>query len=216
MKLKRTLKLLTDGTCYLQAPLKAFELDDRILKDKYGLNAKKIDYYDDSDMETWMSIIHTSYDDCHFTMSSARNFFTDHSYFQDAQTFIFYDIPTGEALATVSIGLYKNNPQIGGDFRIGVTEKAQGRGLGRLCILYAFSKLATMGVTNGESAIAFKRKKSLFLHYSLGFRPQFNNRFLAEKNHMRWLKNLNLILKARLFLSYRSFLRRERRKYISK
>lgn len=44
--------------------------------------------------------------------------------------------------AFVSIGLYKANPNIGGDFRIGVTQSSQGKGCGKLCILFAFSQLA--------------------------------------------------------------------------
>lgn len=121
----------------------------------------------------------------------------------------------GGVIATVSIGVYKNNPKVGGDFRIGVTKEAQGRGYGRLCILYAFSKLAAMGIESGESAIGFKRKESLYLHYSLGFRPQFNNKYLAEKNYRPWLKNMNVILKFRLLMSYRSFLKKERLKYVT-
>lgn len=213
MRLNTAFRQLLRGNCYLQAPLQAFELDDRILEDKYGLIVRKLDYDNDSDIEIWRSIIHTSYDDCHFTIESARKFLTEHTYMFNTQTFVFQEIG-GEAVATVSIGLYKSNPKIGGDFRIGVTKDAQGRGYGRLCILYAFSKLAAMGIKNGESAIGFKRKKSLYLHYSLGFRPQFNNTYLAEKNYRPWLKNLNIILKTRLYLSYRDYLRSERIKYI--
>lgn len=83
----------------------------------------------------------------------------------------------GQAVATVLIGVYKTNPKMGGDFRIGVTEEAQGKGYGRLCILFAFSQLAARGVKFGESAIAFKRKESLYLHYALEFKPQLNTRF---------------------------------------
>lgn len=80
----------------------------------------------------------------------------------------------GEDNATVSIGKYKSNKNVGGDFRIGVKKEAQGKGLGRICILWAFSQLANSGLKIGESAIAFKRKESLYLHYALGFRPQLN------------------------------------------
>ena len=211
---RRNIRQLFNGTVYLQAPLKAFELNERTLNEKYGLTVKKLDYNDDTDLEIWMKIIHSSYDDCHFTLLSAKKFLTTHPYMTDTESFVFFkkEIP----IATVSIGRYKQNLDIGGDFRIGVTKSAQGHGYGRLCILYGFSKLAAKGIKNGESAIAFKRKESLQLHYSLGFRPQYDIRYLAEKNGRPWLKNLNFILKYRLYLSYRNFLRKERQKYITK
>lgn len=117
-------------------------------------------------------------------------------------------------MATVSIGVYKTNPKIGGDFRIGVTKAAQGRGYGRLCILYAFSVLAAAGIKFGESAIAFKRKESLYLHYALGFKPQPNTRYLANKTSDSKLKNLNYIMKYRLWKSYRDYLKNERKHFI--
>ena len=84
-------------------------------------------------------------------------------------------------VATASIGLYKANPRIGGDFRIGVTKSAQGKGYGRLCILFAFSQLTAMSLKYGESAIVFKRKESFYIHYLLGYRPQTNLEYVANK-----------------------------------
>lgn len=138
MKLRTALRQLIGGNCYLQAPLKAFELDDRIMEEKYGLKVIKLDYGNDADLEIWKSIVHTSYDDCHFTTESARRFLSQHTYLCNTQSFVFQEINGGGIIATVSIGLYKSNPKVGGDFRIGVTKEAQGRGYGRLCILYAF------------------------------------------------------------------------------
>lgn len=117
-------------------------------------------------------------------------------------------------MATVSIGLYKANPKIGRDFRIGVTKTAQGKGYGRLCILFAFSQLAAMGCKYGESAILFKRKESLNLHYALGFKPQPNLKYVANRTEEKKLKNFNFILKYRLKKSYRDYLRKERNQFI--
>jgi GNAT superfamily N-acetyltransferase len=202
-----------NGTVYLQASLKAFELDSRTLEDKYGLLAKKIDYDSDVDLETWMSIIHTSYDDCIFTVDTARQYLANHRFMKDTQTYLFYETRSGKPVATVSFGLYITNPKVGGDFRIGVTQSSQGKGYGRLCILFAFSQLAAMGVKYGESAILFKRKESLYLHYSLGFKPQPNLRFVANRTVEKKIKNLNFILKFRLRMSYRDYLKKERKHF---
>lgn len=209
------LQQLTNGTVYLQAPLKAYELDSRIMEDKYGLRVRQLDYNNDNDLKTWMSIIHTSYDDCHFTLDKARDYLSNHEYMSNTQSFVFQEVNGGgRTVATVSIGVYKTNPKIGGDFRIGVTKESQGKGYGRLCILFAFSQLAARGIKFGESAIAFKRKESLYLHYALGFKPQPNTRFLANKTTDSKLKNLNFILKYRLRKSYRDYLKKERNQFV--
>lgn len=217
-KAKMNIQQLINGTVYLQAPLKAFELDSRILEEKYNLRVRQLDYNNESDLETWISIIHTSYDDCCFTIDSARDYLVNHPFLDETQTFVFQEVSgnhgRGGEVATVSIGLYKTNPRVGGDFRIGVTRPVQGLGYGRLCILYAFSQLAAMGVKYGESAIAFKRKESLYLHYALGFRPQTNLRFLANQSSNKFLKKRNIILKYRLIKSYKDFQRNERKHYL--
>ena len=89
MILTTFIKRLIKGTVYLQASLKAYELDENILRDKYGIRVKELDPYSDEDIETWKSIIHTSYDDCHYTSESARALLTNHPYMKHTQTFVF-------------------------------------------------------------------------------------------------------------------------------
>ena len=214
MKISEVFETVFNGTVYLQASLKAFELDSRIMEEKYGLRVSQLDYNNDNDLETWMSIIHTSYDDCQFTIDTAREYLATHQYMNNTKTFVFQQITDGNAVATVSIGIYKTNSKIGGAFRFGVTKAAQGRGYGTLSLLFGYSQLASMGVKYGESAIVFKRKESLYLHYALGFKPQPNTRFLANKTSYNKFKNLNFILKYRLNKSYRDYLRKERNQFV--
>ena len=110
----RIIPTLLRGTVYLQASLKAFELDSRILEEKYGLRVRQIDYENDADLEKWMSIIHTSYDDCHFTVDTARICLAIHRFMDHTKTFLFQEIGGGDFVATVSIGIYKANPNVGG------------------------------------------------------------------------------------------------------
>lgn len=91
----RIIPALLNGTVYLQASLKAFELDSRIMEEKYGLKVRQIDYNNDADLETWMSIIHTSYDDCRFTVDKARTYLASHTYMNKTQTFVFQEIVGG-------------------------------------------------------------------------------------------------------------------------
>ena len=92
----RIIPTLLRGTVYLQASLKAFELDSRILEKKYGLWVRQIDYDNDADLETWMDIIHTSYDDCHFTVETARKYLASHRFMNQTKTFLFQEIGGGQ------------------------------------------------------------------------------------------------------------------------
>lgn len=87
---------LFNGTVYLQAPLKAYELDNRIMEEKYGLRVRLVDYDSNADLEKWMKIIHTSYDDCHFTVESAREYLADHRFMNHTRTFLFQEIGGGQ------------------------------------------------------------------------------------------------------------------------
>lgn len=92
------LQQLANGTVYLQAPLKAYELDSRVMEEKYGLRVRQLDYNNDEDLEIWMSIIHTSYDDCHFTLETARNYLSNHQYLMNTQSFVFQEVNRGGKL----------------------------------------------------------------------------------------------------------------------
>lgn len=224
---------MTEGPVHLQSPLKAFRLDDAILREKYGLTVRTIDYDDKKDLETWCSIIHDSYDDCHFTIDSAKVYLTKHKFLMNTETFLFSD-QDGEEFATVSIGLYKNKPHIGGGFRFGVRNSYQGKGYGYICLLYGFSKLASMGIKHAESIIAIKRVVSLNIHFALGFRPQYRSKYTATKSSSKTtrlpfsksLRNLfvhyfyipdlfrTVYLQSKLHKSYRHFLKRERESFL--
>ncbi|MBQ8704139.1 MAG: hypothetical protein IJ524_07170 [Bacteroidales bacterium] len=95
MKAKELIDKVFNGTVFLQASLKAFELDNRILQDKYDLIVKELDYNNDSDIELWKSLIHTSYDDCHFTTETARDLLCNHPYYVNTQTFVFQQVGWG-------------------------------------------------------------------------------------------------------------------------
>lgn len=178
---------------YLQRYLYGFSLSDDIVLKSYGLTVKYIDYDSDNDLQYWCDIINNSYDDCFYDIPKARKFLKDHLIFEKGKTALFIkgDIPC----ATVSWGIYKDNSKVGGDYRIGVHNNYKGNGLGRMCVEYAFSRLAEQGIKLGESIITIKRVPSLMLHFSLGFEPRYDMRFVTYKDN---LKYINLIQRVRL------------------
>lgn len=184
---------------YLQRFLYGFNLSEEAVLNNYGLSVKYVNYNSDSDLQQWCDIINNSYDDCFFDIPKARKFLLDHLIFKDGKTALF--IKDAFPCATVSWGTYRDNSNVGGDYRIGVHNNFKGNGLGRMCVEYAFSRLAEQGIRLGESIITIKRVPSLLLHFSLGFEPQYDVRYVSFKKN---LKHIGFVQRVRLtYLLYK-------------
>lgn len=186
---------------YLQRFLHGFSLSDETVLKSYGHTVKYIDYDSDSDLQLWCDVINNSYDDCFYDIAKARKFLKDHPIFEKGKTVLFMDGIA--ACATVSWGIFKDNPKVGGDYRIGVHNNYKGNGLGRMCVEYAYSRLAEQGIRLGESIITIKRVPSLLLHFSIGFEPQYDMRYVSFKKNLRYI---NFIQRIRLtYLLYKYY-----------
>ena len=95
----------------------------------------------------------------------------------------------------MSIGVYKDNPNVGSLFRIAVKREYRGLHIGNAIVLYALSYLQMQGITLCEDIISSKRNISLGLHMNLGFEPQNDWSKVTFKMN---LKNVNYIQKFRL------------------
>jgi len=95
------------------------------------------------------------------------------------------------------LGGVKNKSKIGGDFRVCVRNEFKGKGIGRMCIEFACSRLSDEGYKFIESIITSKRVPSIMLHFSLGLKPRFNMNYTAFNSN---LKNINFIQRIRLTL----------------
>ena len=184
---------------YLQRYICGFALSNEAVLKNYGLSVKYIDYDCDEDLQQWCDVINNSYDDCFYDIDKARTFLTEHPIFQNGRTVLFMKGAT--PCATVSWGTYKSNLKVGGAYRLGVHNGMKGKGIGRMCLVYAYSKLSDEGFKLGESIVTIKRIPSLLLHFSLGFKPRYDIRFVTYKDN---LKYINLIQRVRLtYLLYK-------------
>lgn len=72
-----------------------------------------------------------------------------------------------------------------------------------MCVEYAYSRLASQGFVLGESIITIKRVPSLLLHFSLGFEPRYDIRYVTFKKNLR---NINFVQRIRLtYLLYKYY-----------
>ena len=151
-------KIETTSLTHLQRFIYGFSLSDEEVLKTYGLSVRNIDYDSDQDLQQWCDVINNSYDDCFFDIPKARQFLKNHILFENGKTVIFFN--NTNPCATVSWGRYKRNPKVGGDYRIGVRNDYKGKGIGRMCVEYAYSRLAEQGFHIGESVIEIKRTTS--------------------------------------------------------
>ena len=173
---------------------------------------EKLDIEKQKDIEDWVNIINDAYDDTSYSFEEGEKNLSMHLFLKDIETFFISN--EIERVATVSIGIYKQNPQVGGEFRIAVRRKYQGNGFGWILILYAFAKLKERGIKYGESIIASKRETSIYLHLKIGFVPQYDERYISYNKH---LKNVNCIqrwkLKRRLKHLHKVYASNNRKNY---
>lgn len=209
----RVLDIFRFSTIRLQVNLAAFELSTETLSERYNLNVEILDINNDAQISTWCDIINNSYTEFNFNVVSARTFLKDESYYKKAVTYLFTDNCTGEYCAAISVGQYAKSPKVGGDFKIGVRKEFQGKGLGRLVILYGFSRLKERGLEVGESAIQIKRDTSLYLHFKLGFRPQYKPRYFALPVSSKLYSIIKFFPLLKLRRAYNKFIDKENRKF---
>ena len=173
-----------------------------------------LDLDNDVQVSAWCDIINNSYTEFNYNIESAKSFLKDDTYYKNSTTYLFSDCCSGGGYcATISIAQYVHTPKVGGDFKIGVKKDFQGRGLGRLVILYGFSRLKERGIEVGESSIQIKRDTSLYLHFKLGFRPQYNPKYFALPATSRLYPIIKLLPLLKLRRSYKKFIDAENRKF---
>lgn len=165
---------------HLQADLELIPLP----KDIFPLYVKELDVNNESDLKKWSEIVTDAYGDAVYDISSAKQHIHNHLFLKI--TNVYFVMDGAEPVATISIGRYKNNPEVGGDARIAVSKNYQGRGLGKFVIAYGYTKLREQGVRLGESIISVPRKQSILLHYQCGFFPQYNKKYFQYSVQKRY------------------------------
>ena len=180
---------------YLRTKLNKYFLSADNLKKIYGLSVRQIDYENATDLEIWCNTINNSYEDCSFTVLKAKDYLLNHLFLSENQTFIFVN-GGGEIVASISLGIYKNNPKWSGLFRIAVRKDFQGMHYGYAIVLFALSYLQSMGVKYCEDIVSSKRIPSLNMHLNIGFEPLLN---VKNAIYTANQKNVNFIQSVRLF-----------------
>jgi GNAT superfamily N-acetyltransferase len=141
---------------------------------------KNFDIHSQNDILRWIEIVNDAYPDSNINISQAESLLTNHHFLNNVESFMIWD--KDEPVATVSIGTYKSNPEVGGLFRLAVRKDYQNKGLGKSIILLGYYKLMDRGIKFGESVISSHRTKSMILHFKCGMFPQYDPNQVVHKN----------------------------------
>lgn len=158
-------KILTDADA-------AFDLSD----------IRLFDYESEEDYQKWCEIVNAAYAEEDYVPQRAKKLLTEHPFLQNAQTFFYLDkddCPIG----TISIGAYRDCPDVAGDFRLAVMPGLQNMGIGGRMLRFANHEMYLKGFRKAESIISYKRDTSLYLHYKCGYFPQDDIRKWALKSN---------------------------------
>jgi|GEM_PF-2906389 len=167
---------------------------ENLLKQKYSIDFIKLNTENTDSINEWISVINNAYDDANYDYQKGKQQLTDHLFLTNTETFLFFYNKI--AIATISIGIYKENKNIGGTFRIAVRKQFQNKGIARNIVILAYAKLKERGIKYSEVIISSKRTESLMLHFKLGFIPQYNMKYIAYKNA---IKSVNFLQKYKLY-----------------
>ena len=135
-----------------------------------GYSVKTIDSLNAQDVERFRCLVNNAYEDANYTYSKARSLLLEHPFLTNTETIIFFEgvIP----IATISYGLYRNNPEVGGCFRIAVQKDQRKKGIGSKMVRFAERQLVTnKKVYKIMETIKYKRTPSLLMHFKLGYIP---------------------------------------------
>ncbi|MFA5573959.1 MAG: GNAT family N-acetyltransferase [Brumimicrobium sp.] len=187
---------------HLQADLERVSLP----KDISPLYVKELESNNLVDLENWLEVINDAYDEPIRDVNYALNHINNHLFLNISNVYLIFD--ANEAVGTISIGTYKSNSKVGGDARIAIKKKYQGRGLGKFAISYGLAKLKERKVKYAESIITIIRVESISLHFKCGFIPQYKRRFLQyTKQRRHFLIRLYCVLKVKKL--YKDFLKKQ-------
>lgn len=134
------------------------------------LYVREMNPSDIADLTVWaeLKLINGAYQESpSWDVNTAKKHIENHLFLNISKTYFLIDgnIP----VAAISIGVYRTNPQIGGQARIAVRGDIQGKGLGKFIISYGCQQLKAQGLQLCENIVSIKRERSIRTHFRCGF-----------------------------------------------
>lgn len=154
-----------------------------------GMTIREMDPENPAELDRWIRIIRDAYLEPQLDRAKALLHFKNHLFLTELRTFFLLE--NSEAIGTITIGKYRQNPHTGGDARVALLNAHRNKGLGRLLVHYGFYQLRQTGINQAESIITITRTPSIRLHFQLGFKPLFNRSQSSYRQQRRfWMIRL--------------------------
>ena len=141
----------------------------------------------DEDLRTWLDVLNDSYsiyNEKPIELSQSKTYLEQHP-FLDIRA-VYFLLDNTDCIGSITVGVYKENPSVGGVSRIAIRRSYMRKGLGKYITAYAYEQLLNVGVRYGQSIVMIKRESSLITHFKLGFHPQLNPKYKVYNNQKRF------------------------------
>lgn len=139
------------------------------LQDISPLYLKEMSTNDQSQVNEWLNIINQS-----FSRSWDKKDYIEsiinHEIYDILHTYFLMDHE--RYIGVVSEAVFKKNKQVGVTHYLALDKDYLGRGLGKYLILYTLHKMKEHNLKSCEGESTLDHRKSLFIHFDLGFRPK--------------------------------------------
>jgi len=130
---------------------------------------KEMSINDESQVNEWLRIINQSFSRTWNREEYVKNII-NHEIYEILYTYLLMD---GEKyIGVVSEAIFKRNKQVGVTHYIGLDKYYLGRGLGKYLILYTLHKMREHNLKSCEAETTLDHKRSIFIHFDLGFSPK--------------------------------------------
>jgi len=184
-----------------------------VLPDISPLEVRELNQNDDIALKAWANLINQSYKEEHYDIEAAKKIFSNHLYLNIKKIFLIYD--NDFLVGTISSGVYKSNPKMGGAMRFAVHPNFQGKGLGKYLFILVLHSLREDGIKFFETITSVKRKESLIIKMKMGFFPQFNRKYVQFKKQKRFFL-IRLIANYHLYKLWRKHKNKLYKEFIPK
>ena len=143
-----------------------------------------MDLENSEDTQTWLNVFNDAFernwDEVHF-----EKYVLNHPVINVSDTLFLRNLQ-GEVMGVTSFGVFRHNPSIGVGHYIAIRKKFQGQQLGYYISMKRYHVLAQLGLKTFESETTIDRKRSIFMHFKLGFQSKrsldhWNTRNLATR-----------------------------------
>ncbi len=165
-----TLIVCTQGT--------ADTIPANALNSSYTFSSMDIKKHED--VQIWLQVFNDAFQRNYDEQDFEKNILY-HPVIKVLDTLFLYN-KKKEVMGITSVGVFHKNPRVGVGHYIAVPKQFQGKKLGSYIGVHRYHLLTELGLNTFESETTVDRKKSIFMHFKMGFQPKYTLDYWNTRN----------------------------------